>query len=258
MLTLRPLTTSDVPALSRLQSSCYPPSLWDTEDELRELVSDPSNLAIGAFDTIAAFTSTPVESIIGAVMVKVPGSRYLDRTELYSIEVMPKSRHRGVGRRLLKEALRRHPGSMVAHCTADGARLLERSGRFERTAGEVNRNGAILQTFVSKDREESEGGARVLTILLVAAAVLAILYLVLGREKAHEPPSLAVPASPEVLAEQREEAARMARTWATQLEMKVTGVTCSPTGLCTIAREPGLPFTARCSAGTCVVDTCPR
>jgi len=268
MISIRPLTHSDIAALFQLQCSCYPPSLWDTEDELRALVFDPANLALGAFETVAVanigarlglWKNSEVESLVGTVLVKAPDGRHLDRPELYSIEVSPASQHRGVGRKLLKEALKQMPGRMVAHCTAEGKRLIERSGRFKRTGDTVSRSGVILETFVTKDpAEESEGSNRMLTILLVIAAAIAVLYLMLGRETAPDAPPPAPPPSLDVLARQREDAAKMAREWATQLEMKVTGVSCSAEGLCTIARDPGLPFTVRCLAGTCVVEVCPR
>jgi RimJ/RimL family protein N-acetyltransferase len=84
-----------------------------------------------------------------------------------------------------------------------------------------------------------------LMVLLVAAAVIAILYLCFGRLE-----SRAI--TPAIVDAQN----RAARAWADKLGMRVTGVACDGRS-CTVALECGPPIRAYCGDdGACSVETC--
>lgn len=64
--------------------------------------------------------------------------------ELYSIEVAPDVRRRGVARWLAFSAIHElAPLPLVAYCTPEGAALLASCG-FLRTKGEIERGGVVL------------------------------------------------------------------------------------------------------------------
>ena len=90
--------------------------------------------------------------------------------------------------------------------------------------------------MVSENETNETGGTRILTILLVAAAAIAVLYLVLGREK-----NSAVPA----------DVALSARRWADRAGIQITGVDCRGTR-CTFG-TPRQPFDATCDLEGCAL-----
>jgi hypothetical protein len=84
-----------------------------------------------------------------------------------------------------------------------------------------------------------------LTALLVAAAVIAALYLALGEKS--EPP----PAGPPV------DYAVIARRWADTVPLRISGVRCDAAGRCTVVTEAGVPVAVQCDATTCALERCP-
>lgn len=94
---------------------------------------------------------------------------------------------------------------------------------------------------------EDDGSGRFLTILLVAAVVIAGLYLAFGRpERAPSPSDLEAIAAEE----------RAARTWADKLGLRIAGVACTGVGRCTVRPEVGAPIEVRCAASGCVLARC--
>lgn len=80
---------------------------------------------------------------------------------------------------------------------------------------------------------DEDSAGRILTVILVATAVVAALYLILGRDDVRS-----------------EDAEHAARRWAARLGMEITGVVCNRTR-CTIAPATGEPFVVYCNVEGC-------
>lgn len=95
-----------------------------------------------------------------------------------------------------------------------------------------------------------------LTILLVLAGAIAILYLLFGRttKPVPEHPAVFVAAPSDV---ERQEA--RARAWAAdKLGVPLAGVSCDGLGTCTLAPKTGHPFLADCTQPTCSLVNCKK
>lgn len=103
---IRQLTPDDARALLALQASCYPPELHDT------------------LDTIAAFAgvvAVDAGAIVGAALVQPPSVPLL-----YSVEVAPSHRRRGLAAALIGAALPHGPA--MAYALPGGECLLHSLG----------------------------------------------------------------------------------------------------------------------------------
>ncbi len=106
------------------------------------------------------------------------------------------------------------------------------------------------------DEEESGDGNRMLTILLVIAAMIAVVYLVFDHDKGttSDRPATFVTSPDDVEAQEHR-----ARTWAIEkLGTQLSGVSCDGFGRCTLMPKSGAPFLADCREPTCVLTTSER
>lgn len=100
--------------------------------------------------------------------------------------------------------------------------------------------------------DEPENGGRMLTILLVAGVVIAVLYLLFGRKV--DPP--APEPSEATIEAQRQVHGRAARALADKLGQRLTGVTCDGRGNCVVSPESAPVYCVFC-VDACDVVACP-
>lgn len=101
--------------------------------------------------------------------------------------------------------------------------------------------------------DKPESGGRMLTILLVATAAIAVLYVLFGRKPESEPPPEPSEAQIET---QRQVHGRAARALADKLGQRLTGVTCDGRGNCVVSPESAPVYCVYC-VDACDVVACP-
>lgn len=118
--------------LMALQALCFPPELRDSAADLFALIR-----ICRAFEIMFTGRDTPIGS---AIVLQRP-----DHYELYSVEVHPEWRRRGIARNLIDWATC-EPGIYRAYCLPDGALTLFRCG-FRPTGESVERAGHNLVLY---------------------------------------------------------------------------------------------------------------
>lgn len=122
----RRLTPADVPALIRLQEACYPEDLWSSREDIEDALA--WDVAHGIFEG---------ESLLGVIS----GYAEEDVFHVYSIEVAPTARRRGIGKQLLQLALdtaaEREIHKVRGWAVSEGGRQLCESVGFKATGERV-------------------------------------------------------------------------------------------------------------------------
>ena len=93
-VTVRPLTTGDLPDLMRLQSRNFPSELHEDEETIESLIA-PGTRSFGA----------EVEGVLAGCILSCPGEDTPGTWYVYDIEVAPEFRGRGVASKLLERLL---------------------------------------------------------------------------------------------------------------------------------------------------------
>jgi GNAT superfamily N-acetyltransferase len=134
---LRPLSLADVRSLHVLQQRCFPPTLWDPPEMLADVIR-------GAVVALAAVDA--YNGLLGAAVVRpTPGGP----AELYSIEVAPDARRRGIGAALVRAVLDSTTGPLAAFCTPGGRALCLAVG-FRETGRTIGRDGHQLVELLAQ------------------------------------------------------------------------------------------------------------
>ena len=100
--TIRPLSAQDLPAVLRIQAEAFHGAGWTAGDYAR-LIQEPGGFVLAAEEV------TDSRRLAGFLVAR----QVLDEAELLSLAVDPAHQHRGIGRALLRELLRRLANSAV-------------------------------------------------------------------------------------------------------------------------------------------------
>ncbi len=114
----------DLPALFAIEEVCFPPSIRFSRELMRSLTADP---------LCRTWMGMAGETRVGFAIVGLRGDEELETAYIWTIEVLPGFRRRGIARSLLERA---EASARAGNCTAIGlhvdARNLSAMALYER------------------------------------------------------------------------------------------------------------------------------